>query len=230
MIVDRWKSAGPATRREAAEVLFARPDRLEALLAAVESKTIAPAELDPARIKALREHRDPSIRARSLALFSEASRADRGAAVARNRKALELAGAADRGKLVYLKACATCHRAENQGSQVGPDMATVTARSTEDLLVQILDPNREVAANYLNYTVVLKDGRTLTGLIAEESAGALTLKRAEGATDIVLRGQIEEIASTGLSLMPEGLDQSVDPQALADLIAYIRSLQAGGRN
>jgi putative heme-binding domain-containing protein len=94
-------------------------------------------------------------------------------------------------------------------------------------MIHILDPNREVAANYVNYAVVTKDGRTLSGLIAEESAGAVTLKRAEGATDVVPRGQIEEIASTGLSLMPEGLDQGIEPQGLADLIAFIRS--AGSR-
>ena len=227
-IVERWKAMGPAIRREAAEVLFARPDRLDALLTAIESKTVAAADLDPNRRKALLESTNPILKARASALFSDLARPDRGGALARGRKALELAGVSDRGKGVFVKACATCHRAEGQGAQVGPDLATVAGRSPEDLLVHILDPNREVAANYLNYSVVLKDGRTLSGLIAEESAGALTLKRAEGATDVVLRGQIEEIASTGLSLMPEGLDQGVEPQALADLIAYIRSL--GSRN
>jgi putative membrane-bound dehydrogenase-like protein len=223
-IVEKWKAMGPTIRREAAEVLFARADRLDALLNAIESKTVAASELDPARRKILLESADPKLKARASAMFSGIASPDRGAALARGRKALELTGVAERGKGVFVKACATCHKAEGQGSQVGPDMATVAARSAEDLLVHILDPNREVASNYLNYSVVLKDGRTLTGLIAEESAGALTLKRAEGATDVVLRGQIEEIASSGLSLMPEGLDQNVDPQAMADLIAYIRSL------
>ena len=65
-------------------------------------------------------------------------------------------------------------------------------------------------------------------MIAEETAGAVTLKRAEGAVDVVPRGQIDEIASTGLSLMPEGLEQGLDVQALADLVAYVRSLQGGG--
>jgi putative membrane-bound dehydrogenase-like protein len=227
-IVGRWKAMGPSIRREAAEVLFARPDRLDALLSAIESKAIAAADLDPARRKALLETGDRKVKARASALFSGLARPDRGEVIAQWRKALELPGVADRGKGVFVKACATCHVAEGQGARVGPDLATVASRSPDDLLVHILDPNREVAPNYLNYTVALKDGRTLSGLIAEESAGALTLKRAEGATDVVLRGQIEEIASTGLSLMPEALDQGVDPQGLSDLIAYIRSL--GSRN
>ncbi|WP_435010879.1 PVC-type heme-binding CxxCH protein [Tundrisphaera lichenicola] len=226
-IVDRWKAAGPATRREAAEVLFARPDRLESLLTAVEIKVITPGELDPARTKSLLEHRDPKIRERAVALFSGAARPDRGAVLARYKQALELTGHPDRGKLAYTKACATCHRAEGQGAQVGPDLTTVAGRSPEDLLVHILDPNREVAANYVNYSVATVDGRTLTGLIAEETAGAITLKRAEGASDVVARGQIDQVLSTGLSLMPEGLDQGLDPQAMADLIAYIRALGSG---
>jgi putative heme-binding domain-containing protein len=227
-IADRWKAMGPSIRREAAEVLFARPDRLEALLSAIESKAVAAADLDPSRRKGLLESGDPRVKARASALFSGLERPERSAVIARGRKALELPGAPDRGKVVFARACATCHRAEGQGSQVGPDMATVAARSPEDILIHILDPNREVAANYVNYAVVLKDGRTVSGLIAEESAGALTLRRAEGATDVVLRGQIEEIASTGLSLMPEGLEQGIDPQGMADLIAYLRSL--GSRN
>ncbi len=226
-IVGRWRAMGPAVRREAAEVLFARPDRLDALLSAIESKAIAPSDLDPARRKSLVESPDPKIKARASALFSGESRPDRNAALARGRKALDLTGSADRGKAVFLKACATCHRAENQGTAVGPDLATVAARTPEDILIHILDPNREVAANFVNYAVTTKDGRTFSGLIAEESPGALTLKRAEGAVNIVPRGQIEEIASTGLSLMPEGLDQGLEPQGLADLIAFIRS--AGSR-
>ena len=223
-IVGRWRAMGPAVRREAAEVLFARPDRLDALLSAIESKAIAPSDLDPIRRKSLVEGADPKVKARASALFSDQARPDRGAAIARGRKALELPGAPDRGKAVFLKVCATCHRADGQGSQVGPDLTTVAARSPDDILIHILDPNREVAANYLNYAVTTKDGRTFSGLIAEESAGAVTLKRGEGATDIVPRGQIEEIVSTGLSLMPEGLDQGIEPQGLADLIAFIRSV------
>ena len=57
----------------------------------------------------------------------------------------------------------------------------------------------------------------------------MTLKRAEGATDVVPRSQIEAIASTGQSLMPEGLEKGLEAQDFADLIAYLRSIQAGGQ-
>lgn len=224
-IVEHWKAMSPTVRREAAEVLFGRPDRIEALLGAVEAKTVTAGELDPVRRKLLLASPDQALRERATKVLAVDSRPNRDAILAQGRKSLALTGSPEKGKVVYLKVCATCHRAEGQGTQVGPDLATVASRSPDDLVIHILDPNKEVASNYLNYIVVTKDGRTLSGLIAEETSGAVTLKRAEGATDIVSRGQIEEIASSGVSLMPEGLEQGMEPQALADLIGYLRSLQ-----
>ncbi len=134
---------------------------------------------------------------------------------------------------VFRKACATCHKAEGFGQDVGPNLATVTGRTPEVLLVHILDPNREVPPNYMNYSVATTDGRVFTGLIAEESANAVTLKRAEGATDVIPRARIETIASSGQSLMPEGLEKGLNSQDFADLMTYLRGIlpggQAGGR-
>jgi putative heme-binding domain-containing protein len=94
------------------------------------------------------------------------------------------------------------------------------------LLVHILDPNREVAPNFVNYNVATENGRVISGIIVEESASSIVLKRAEGATDVVPRNQIEQIASTGVSLMPDGLEKGLSAQDLANLIAYVRSIGA----
>src|SRR5262249_10958161 len=156
----------------------------------------------------LRTHANPVLRARAQkVLAAEVLPArDRSQVVASYRRSLELAGNHQRGRAVFLKACSTCHQAEGQGVEVGPNLATVTNRSSEDLLVHILDPNREVAPNYLNYNVATEDGRIRSGIIAGESSLALVLKRAEGASDVVPRDQIESITSTGISLMPEGVE------------------------
>ena len=53
----------------------------------------------------------------------------------------------------------------------------------------------------------------------------LSLNCAEGATDVIPRDQIESIASTGLSLMPEGLEKWLSVMDLADLIAFVRTIQ-----
>ena len=224
-ILERWAGLGPATRREAFEALFARPDRLDALLGAIEAKTLPATDLEPARRAQLLTNSHPSIKSRAVALLRGLDRPDRDRLIAAARPALGMLGERDKGKTVFGKLCATCHRAEGEGVEVGPNLATVTGRTPDDLLVHILDPNREVAANYVNYAVETLDGLVLTGLIAEESAGHLTLKRAGGATDVVPRARIGSIAATGLSLMPEGLETGLTPKDLADLIAYLRGLQ-----
>ncbi|MEQ1854038.1 MAG: hypothetical protein ABMA01_20900, partial [Chthoniobacteraceae bacterium] len=74
---------------------------------------------------------------------------------------------------------------------------------------------------FMSYTVETKDGRTLFGLIAEEGAASLTLKRADGAVDTILRSDIASISGTGLSLMPEGVEAAVSVEQMADLIGYL---------
>jgi putative heme-binding domain-containing protein len=100
-------------------------------------------------------------------------------------------------------------------------LATISHRSPSELLVAILDPNREVGPNFMQYTVVLDDGRIATGLIFSETPTSITLRRAENQQETVLRQSIEELMGTGLSLMPEGLEQKLSPQDLADLIALL---------
>ena len=98
-------------------------------------------------------------------------------------------------------------------------------KSPADLLVAILDPNREAQPNYISYTLVTHQGIVHTGIIVAESAAGVTLRRADAKEDHILRIEIDELASTGKSLMPEGLDKDITPSEMADLIAFIKSLQ-----
>ena len=91
--------------------------------------------------------------------------------------------------------------------------------------MSILDPNREVSPEFLEYTIALDDGRIMAGLIASETPSALTLRGREGAEQTVLRRNIGAIASTAKSLMPEGLEQSITRDELADLIAFLLKIQ-----
>jgi putative heme-binding domain-containing protein len=71
--------------------------------------------------------------------------------------------------------------------------------------------------------VTTKNGKSLSGVIVSETAGSLTLKRAEGQTDVVLRQDIDEIQSTGLSLMPDGLEKTITVAEMADLLSFLKS-------
>jgi putative heme-binding domain-containing protein len=70
----------------------------------------------------------------------------------------------------------------------------------------------------------------VSGLIAAESASSLTLKRAEGQTDVILRQDIDEIRSSGTSLMPEGLEKNITIDEMTDLLSFLKNWRyEGGR-
>ena len=89
------------------------------------------------------------------------------------------------------------------------------------MLLNILDPNREVKPNYQIHTLVTADGRTLTGLVSGETATGLTIHQADGAVHSILRTDIEELQNTGRSFMPEGLEKQITVPEMADLLAYL---------
>jgi putative heme-binding domain-containing protein len=108
---------------------------------------------------------------------------------------------------------------------VGAELAAIRDRGTEAVLLNILDPNREVLPRYLSYYLETQNGRTITGMITAETANAITLRRADGSSETVLRVDIAELRSTGVSYMPEGLEKQIDVTAMADLLAYLNSVK-----
>ncbi|CAN5480630.1 hypothetical protein BH10PLA2_BH10PLA2_27900 [soil metagenome] len=222
LLLEAWNNAGPAARREIVEAQFARRDRLAGLLKALETGTIKPVDLDPARRDQLKQHVDASIRARAIKILQTIPTATREKVLEAYRPALKIEADAARGKGVFQRVCGTCHRLENVGNEVGPDLlSALRTKTAETLLADILDPSKEVDPRFLNYVITLRDGRTLTGMIATESANSITLRRAEKSEDTVLRNQIEQIAATPKSLMPENLEVQLSRQEFADVVAYL---------
>ena len=224
VIVEAWPGFSPEVRGEAAEALFARKERLSTFLAAVEDEVILPSQLDPARVQFLVVHPDQKIRQKAKPLLAGAKLARREEAVAAYRDVLKMKGDTARGKAVFKKECAKCHRLEEVGYELGLPLNTVQNRGPEAILLAVLDPNREVQPQYLNYVIVTDSGLSKTGMIAAETATSITLKRAEDESDTVLRANIDEMVNTGLSIMPEGLEKQLTKQDTADVIQYLMSI------
>ena len=89
------------------------------------------------------------------------------------------------------------------------------------LLTEMLDPNRNVDTRYLEYVASTRAGRTVTGVLAAETATSITLRGQEGREEVLPRAELESLQSSGRSLMPEGLEQFLSKQDLADLIAFL---------
>jgi putative membrane-bound dehydrogenase-like protein len=229
LLVHDWKSHSPQVRSGIVEVLLSRSTWTASLLSALEDGCVPPAELDPARRQRLLSRRDPKLRARAEALFAHRSQ-PRQAVIDAYRPALATKGDPAAGAAAFRKLCASCHRLGNEGFDVGPDLASLNDKSAESLLIAILDPNRAFEAKYASFTVSTVDGRVLNGLVANESANSLTLRRQDGKEDVLLRSQIAEMAASGQSLMPEGVEKDLKPNDLADLIAFLASAAPGHKS
>ncbi|SIN81117.1 putative membrane-bound dehydrogenase domain-containing protein [Singulisphaera sp. GP187] len=220
ILIDGWKGHSPQLRTAILDTLLSRDPWTKTLLFSLEDSCLPPAEIGPTHRRRLLSHRDPAIKARAEALFSRET-STRQEVIAAYQTATTLPGNVASGAALFKKVCVTCHRLGQEGAEVGPDLAALTDKSPGALLVAILDPNRALEAKYANFTVQTTDGRVLTGLIASETATAVTLRRQEGKEDILLRAEIEEIAASGQSLMPEGLEKDLKPQDVADLLAFL---------
>ncbi len=218
-----WSTRPGTLRREALNLLLARPDGVEVLLAALEKGTVRPDDFDVARRDRLLRYPDATVRDRARKLLDVPRTTNRQKLLDEMApKVLALTGDAARGQKVYAAHCAVCHRLHGQGVAVGPDLASVNNRTKEALLIDILDPNRAVEPIYMDYVVVTSGGQVVTGIIGAESATTLTLRRAERQETTVLRKDVEEIRSTNVSLMPEGLEKNLSAQDLADLLELLR--------
>lgn len=221
-LLKSWRSFTPSLRSDVLETLLRRPDRVKALLDAVEAGAVKPGDIDPARAKRLIGSKDPAVASRALKLLKDSLPADRKEVLAKYREALSLKSDPHRGLEAFKKVCAACHVINSVGTQVGPDISDTRTKTPEMLLTDILNPNAAIDGNYISYTVITKDGKQVQGIIASESAASITLRRENNQSDTILRADVEEIRSSGQSLMPDGVEKNLTMQEVADLIRFLK--------
>ena len=229
LVLKRNRALVPAVRAEAIDTLLSREPWTLALLRAAKDGRADVSQVDPARRTMLMKHKNAEIAAAARDVFSRAAPTSLPGqdVLAAFAPALKLTGDARRGSEVFGKLCATCHRIGDRGHAVGPDLTATQFREPDALMTHILEPNRFIPPNFVQYLVSDRSGRVFTGLIASETPSSLTLRRAEGAEDTVLRSQIEELASTGKSLMPENLATKLTHKEMSDLLAYLLTAHRG---
>jgi putative heme-binding domain-containing protein len=135
----------------------------------------------------------------------------------------EKGGAADAGRPLFEERCAACHRFGGIGKDVGPDLTTITSRfKKKDLLDSILWPSKVISDQYQAEMFELADGKIVSGLIVRESAAAILVRTADAPDKPVAvpKAQIANRAPSTVSLMPEGLVDTLTPKQIADLLAF----------
>ena len=225
VVLTDWASREPRLRKEGISLLLSRSAWAERLLAAIETGTVSTGELDLPQQQALLENAEESIRIAAARSFTLRTTAGRQQAIDRFTAALHENGDPGKGRQVFQKHCSNCHRLQDMGHVVGPDITAYGGKPVQSLLIAMLDPNQAVDPRYQSYVAVLGDGRSVTGLIAEETTSGLTLLAAEGKRESVLRSEIDELHSTGKSLMPEGFEQNATPEDMNHLWAFFRTLR-----
>ena len=187
ILLGAWPQLIPTLRARAVETLLSRPAWITVFLDAVEAGDVGRGDVDPARVQLLAEHPDKKICLRAAELFTNNKPAGRQEAFEAYRKALQLKGHAAMGKQLFKEHCSICHVLEGIGTAIGADLQAIRNRGLEAVLLNTIDPNRQVKPQFLNYIIVTEDGEVVSGMIIEENANSLTIRRADGTNVSILR-------------------------------------------
>ena len=220
-----WTAQTPDVRSRVLTSLLSRRPWTRALLQAIEEERVASSQLNSSRRELLVNHDDEAIRDQARTLFASQTAGTRQQALADYQVALTLEGDQSHGEAVYRRECIQCHRLSSTEHLVGPNLIMGSYKDPEPLLTNILDPNRFVEPQYLQYVVTDRQRRLFTGIITSQNSESITLVEGEDVQNTVLRKDILEMRATGKSLMPEGLEENVTPQEMADLLRFILDYQ-----
>jgi putative membrane-bound dehydrogenase-like protein len=222
-LLDGFRNRTPAVRLALLNALLAGSDRTRRLLDEIEAGRLTSRDIDAATSARLARSTDAGIRERATRLLTSAIDADRARVIAEYETCLSQPGDPARGRALFSRICAQCHKVGDLGTNVGPDISDSRTKTPEFLLTNILDPNRAVDGNYFGYTALGVDGRVHTGIITAETASSVTLRLPEGKEVTLLRTEIEELVNTGLSLMPNGLEKGISVTEMGDVVSFIKN-------
>jgi putative heme-binding domain-containing protein len=222
-IIRLFAAAPPHRRAMYFQAIRNNPKRLEQFVTALERQDYPITIIDTAQRQSLASSIDKTVEARLQKLFGATINADRESLIERYRMAFPLTPDLENGKKMFVQHCSTCHKIDNVGTSVGPDISDARDQTFDKLLISILDPNRVIDANYFRYVCQTTDGTLVDGLMEESSQENIVLRLQNGNRVSVPRDEIQDLKATGVSLMPVGFEAQLSPEAMNDLIAYIKN-------
>lgn len=213
-------------QRAAQDLCLRRPAGTLALLKLVDDQRLTPADLPLDQLRLVALHGNETLNAlvrKHWGNLQPGTSEEKLATVRRFKNDLRAAGGnAVQGKVHFTKHCATCHKLFDEGGVVGPNLTPANRGDRDFLLVSTVDPNAVIRSQYLNYVVTTQSGGVLAGVIAQQDAASVTLLDAKGQRHQIARTEIDDLKESSASLMPEKLLESLSPQELRDLFAYLQ--------
>lgn len=176
------------------------------------------------------QHSDMSIRDLFERFLPAEKRIQRLGSVVQPSHILSLSGEPERGRKLFFEtasvACKNCHRIQKEGKEVGPELTTIGKKYTRaQLLENILEPSKLIDPKYVTYLAETQDGRIVTGLLVSKDAQEVVLKDAQDKEIRIPAEQLDNFVPQRQSLMPELLLRDMTAEQVADLVAYLSSLQ-----
>ncbi len=211
----------PALQQVAFDAVLKRPQATQALLTAIQDGKFDPKVLGPGNIARLRTHPNKQVAKRAATMMEKLNpnAKKRAELIAQFTPIVEQPGDAAKGKVLFTAACAVCHKLGDIGKDVAPPLVGMGAHGPAELVIHILDPNREVDPSFYNWNITKNNGETLAGVIASENSASVTLRNQAGDFE-VKKPDIKERINTKMSLMPEGLE-GLGAENIRDILAFI---------
>jgi putative heme-binding domain-containing protein len=213
----------PEVRSEAVNTFLDDSARIALLIDALEKNIINTSSVTFPTSVQLMQNDDSVLRGRARNIFTKNER-EREKVNKEYQASLDLNGDAAKGKQVFVQNCAICHQVRGKiGVAIGPDLGTVHNWIREDLLANILNPNMAIASGFDTWQAVLNNGESAQGVIAAETPAAITLRANNMQDKTISRQDIKTLKALNTSLMPTGLEKTIDKQQMADLMAFLKS-------
>jgi putative membrane-bound dehydrogenase-like protein len=226
-LLKRYPAAPPAIRGRIRDLLLSRQDSARAFLGRIDRDEFAAAEVPIEALRRVAIFQDPGLDALVRKHWGSirAGTAEEKLAEMRRLNNDLRAGPGDvtRGRELFRKHCATCHKLFGEGGDVGPDLTGTARGDTTALLASLVDPSAVIRGPFLQYAAVTADGRITIGVIAAQDNAGVTLVDAQDRRTTLPRPSIEELRELPTSIMPENLLGTMSPQEVRDLFAYLRS-------
>ena len=224
----KWMPELSAVQRQsAASVLVSRANFVPKLLGAIADGQMAKRDVSAYSLQQLRAYKDEKIQKSVAQLWpaasTEASKADE---ITRFKNLLTekylSAGDASAGRKVFDRNCAQCHMLFGAGKNVGPDLTGSGRANLDYVLSNLVTPSALVDSAYRLSMVQMDDGRLLSGFMVRHGESEIVLRTQDDLVTLPLE-EIEEMRTSNLSMMPEGLLRSFSDEQIRDLVVYLRS-------
>lgn len=220
-LLKEMKSFSPSLQTEAVNLFLSKPERINLLLKAIEAKEIEKSVVGWRQMVRLMNYYDADIRAYARKVLSVNE--DRKAVLQKYMAVLEMRGSLPKGKLVFENNCASCHQIEGvKGVNFGPDLSTLRSRNATSILTEIINPNNSIADNYDFWMIELTNGRSIAGIITQENTNSVSIREIGGTESTIQKKEVARMQKAEQSIMPNGLENAISIQEMADLIAFIK--------